>query len=172
MCTPLECIRTQGLSQTLIMRHFILTLTLYCFAHSASAQTQTAKDLYAKATATNANVEKIISTEASKADSTSCHDLAVMFYQANDYTHAAACWDLARQKVRKFGKNYEKMLNFMAMCYNETGGQKGIAHVMELMEEHNQHELTLPCDEPECMTDRAEYFSSTGDNAKAKESTI
>lgn len=169
MCTPLECLRTQGLSQTLIMRHFILTLTLYCFAHSASAQTQTAKDLYAKATATNANVEKIISTEASKADSTSCHDLAVMFYQANDYTHAAACWDLARQKVRKFGKNYEKMLNFMAMCYNETGDQKGIAHVMALMEEHNQHELTLPCDEPECMTDRAEYFSSTGDNAKAKE---
>lgn len=151
------------------MKNLILPLILWSITFYASAQTQTAKDLYAKASANNANVEKIIKTEASKADSTSCHDLAVMFYQANDYTHAAACWDLARQKVKKFGKNYEKMLNFMAMCYNETSDQKGITHVMALMEEHNQHELTLPCDEPECMTERAEYFSSTGDNAKAKE---
>lgn len=147
----------------------ILTLALCTINLAASAQTQMAKDMYAKATANNANIEKVIKTEASKADSTSCHDLAVMFYQANDYTHAAACWDWARQKVVKFGKNYEKMLNFMAMCYDETGDQKGIAHVMALMEEHNQHELTLPCDEPECMVDRAEYFATTGDNAKAKE---
>ena len=152
-----------------MMKYFILTLTLCCIAPSAFAQTQTAKELYAKATATSANVEKVIKSEASKADSTSCHDLAVMFYQANDYAHAAACWDLARQKVKKFGKNYEKMLNFMAMCYNETGDQKGIAHVMALMDEHNQHELTLPCDEPECMTERAEYYATMGDNAKAKE---
>lgn len=149
--------------------YFILILTLCSIAPSSFAQTQTAKDLYAKATAANANIEKIIKLEASKVDSTSCHDLAVMFYRANDYTHAAACWDLARQKVKKFGKNYEKMLNFMAMCYNETGDQKGIAHVMALMEEHNQHELTLPCDEPECMTERAEYYATMGDNAKAKE---
>lgn len=147
----------------------IFAIAFCAVSLTASAQTQTAKDLYAKATAANANIEKVIKSEASKADSTSCHDLAVMFYQANDYTHAASCWDLARQKVAKFGKNYEKMLNFMAMCYNETGDQKGIAHVMALMEEHNQHELTLPCDEPECMVDRAEYYAATGDNAKAKE---
>lgn len=148
---------------------FVLAFVWGFVSLSASAQTQIAQDLYAKATQPNANTEKIITSEASKADSTSCHDLAVMFYQANDYSHAAACWDLARQKVTKFGKNYEKMLNFMAMCYNETGDQKGIAHVMALMDEYNQHELTLPCDAPECMTERAEYFASTGDNAKAKE---
>lgn len=147
----------------------IFAIAFCAMSLAASAQTQTAKGLYAKATATNANIEKVIKSEASKADSTSCHDLAVMFYQANDYTHAAACWDLARQKVVKFGKNYEKMLNFMAMCYNEIGDQKGISHVMALMNEHNQHELTLPCNEPECMVDRAEYFSYSGDNAKAKE---
>lgn len=147
----------------------ILTLALCSISFAASAQTQTAKDLYAKATANKANIEKIISDEVSKTDSISCHDLAVMFYQANDYTHAAACWDVARQKVKKFGKNYEKMLNLMAMCYNEMKDQKGIAHIMAFMEEHNQHELTLPCDEPECMTERAEYYATTGDNAKAKE---
>lgn len=147
----------------------ITVFTMLCASLAVSAQTQTAKDLYAKATAANANVEKVIKSEVSKADSTSCHDLAVMFYQANDYTHAAVCWDLARQKVVKFGKNYEKMLNFMALCYNETGDQKGIAHVMALMEEHNQHELTLPCDEPECLTDRAEYYATSGDKAKAKD---
>lgn len=157
------------LAQRPIMNRILLLFTLLSIVFSASAQTQTAQDLYAKATAGGANVEKIIKAEASKADSTSCHDLAVMFYQANDYKHAAACWDLARQKVQKFGKNYEKMLNFMAMCYNETGDQKGIAQVMALMEEHNRHELTLPCDEPECMAERAEYYATTGDNARAKE---
>lgn len=147
----------------------IFAIAFCAMSLTASAQTQTAKDLYAKATAANANIEKVIKSEASKADSTSCHDMAVMFYQANDFTHAAACWDLARQKVVKFGKNYEKMLNFMALCYDEIGDQKGMAHVMALMKEHNQHELTLPCDEPECMTERAEYYAATGDNAKAKE---
>lgn len=147
----------------------ILLLLSLLLPFTSFAQTQTAKDIYAKATAANANVEKIIKTEAIKVDSVSCHDLAVMFYQAKDYTHAAACWNLARLKVVKFGKNYEKMLNFMSMCYNETGDKKGIAHVMALIEEHNRHELTLPCDEPECMMDRAEYYATTGDNAKAKE---
>lgn len=155
-----------------IMKRTIVILTIFIFYISAAAQTQTAQDLYARATAPKADVERIIKTQASKADSTSCHDLAVMFYRAEDYTHAAACWDLARQKVKKFGKNYEKMLNFMAMCYNETGDQKGIAHVMALMEEQNQHELTLPCDEPECMTERAEYFAATGENARAKENYL
>lgn len=151
------------------MKRKILLFSTFVCCLAASAQTQTAQDLYAKMTAPKANIEKIIKNEASKADSTSCHDLAVMFYQANDFTHAAACWDLARQKVVKFGKNYEKMLNFMALCYDETGDQKGIAHVMALMEEHNQHELLLPCDEPECMVDRAKYFAMKGDNAQAKD---
>ena len=145
----------------------LFTVIFFCF--SASSQTQMAQNLYARATVPKADIEKIIKTQASKADSTSCHDLAVMFYRAEDYTHAAACWDLARQKVVKFGKNYEKMLEFMAVCYNETGDQKGIANVMALMEEHNRHELALPCNEPGCMVERAEYFSVTGDNAKAKE---
>lgn len=152
-----------------MIKRTILTLALCVMSFAASAQTQTAKDLYAKATANKANIEKIIKNEASKVDSTSCHDLAVMFYQANDFAHAAACWDFARQKVIKFGKNYEKMLNFMALCYDEIGDQKGIAHVMALMEEHNQHELLLPCDAPECTVDRAKYFAMTGDNAKAKD---
>ena len=151
------------------MKRAIVSFIIFFFCIAASAQTQTAQKLYAKATEPKANIENIIKTQASKADSTSCHDLAVLFYQAGDYTHAAACWDIAAQKVRKFGKNYEKMLNFMAMCYNETNDQKGTAHVMTLMEEHNQHELTLPCDELECTTERAEYFAATGNNAKAKE---
>lgn len=151
------------------MKKATTTFILWCITFTIYAQTQTAQDLYARAIAPNANIKKIIKSEAGRADSTSCHDLAVMFYQAGDYTHAAECWDLAAQKVKKFGKNYEKMLNYMAMCYNETNDPKGIAHVMALVEEHNQHELTLSCNEPECMTERAEYFAVTGDNATAKE---
>ena len=40
---------------------------------------------------------------------------------------------------------------------------------MALMEEHNQHELTKPCDEPKCMLERAQYYGTTGNQAKAKE---
>lgn len=87
------------------MKRTIVILTIFISSIAASAQTQTAQDLYACTTAPKADIEKIIRTQASKADSTSCHDLAVMFYRAEDYTHAAACWDLARQKVKKFGKN-------------------------------------------------------------------
>lgn len=155
--------------RTNVLKRLAVGLFLIVLSTTINAQTQTAQNLYAKASSANANIGKIIKSEASKADSTSCHDLAVLFYRSNDYSHAAACWDLARQKVVKFGKNYEKMLNYMAMCYNETGDQKGIALVMALMEEHNQHELTLPCDEPECMSDRAEYYAATGNNEKAKE---
>lgn len=151
------------------MHRIIAICICLCFHLSLLAQTQLAKELYAKATAPNADIEKLLKTEAGKADSTSCHDLAVMFYRDNDYAHAAACWDIARQKVRKFGKNYEMMLNNIALCYNETDDQKGLAHVMALLKEYNLYKLTLPCDEPECMTERAEYYAATGDNAKAKE---
>ena len=45
----------------------------------------------------------------------------------------------------------------------------GMTRVMALMEEHNRHELTKECDEPECMLERAQYYASVGENAKARE---
>ena len=39
---------------------------------------------------------------------------------------------------------------------------------MKLVEAHNKKELEKPCDEPDCLTERAQYFASIGNNDKAR----
>lgn len=150
-------------------KHLILIIISIFTCIAGHAQTQRAQEMFSKATATGADIDKIIAKECADADSTSCNDLAVMFFRADDLNHAAQSWEFALKKVKKFGKAYEQILSFLTAIYNETGDSEGIARTMALCEEHNRHELTLPCSEPGCMIDRAEYYMSTGNNAKAKE---
>lgn len=91
------------------------------------------------------------------------------YYLSGDKTKAAKMWEQALPLVEKHGEIYEFLLNSLGLIYNETGDQQGISRIMALMEEHNQHELTKPCDEPKCMLDRAKYYGTMGDLAKAKE---
>lgn len=91
------------------------------------------------------------------------------YYLSGDKTKAAKMWEQALPFVEKHGEIYEFLLNSLGLIYNETGDQQGISRIMALMEEHNQHELTKPCDEPKCMLDRAKYYGTMGDLAKAKE---
>lgn len=150
-------------------KHLILIIISIFTCIAGHAQTQRAQEMFSKATATGADIDKIIAKECAEADSTSCNDLAVMFFRADDLNHAAQSWEFALKKVKKFGKSYEQILSFLTAIYDETGDSEGIARTMALCEEHNRHELTLPCSEPGCMIDRAEYYMSTGNNAKAKE---
>ena len=91
------------------------------------------------------------------------------YYQSGDKTKAAKMWEQAIPLVEKFGEIYEFLLNSLGSVYNDAGDQQGISRIMALMEEHNQHELTKPCDEPKCMMERAQYYGTTGNQAKAKE---
>ena len=91
------------------------------------------------------------------------------YYLNGDKTKAAVMWERAIPLVEKHGEIYEFLLNSLGSVYSDTGDQQGLSRIMALMEEHNQHELTKPCDEPKCMLERAQYYGSTGDNAKAKE---
>jgi tetratricopeptide (TPR) repeat protein len=91
------------------------------------------------------------------------------YYMTGDKTKAAKMWEQAIPLVEKHGEIYEFLLNSLGSVYNETGNQQGISRIMALMEEHNQHELTKPCDEPKCMLERAQYYGTTGNQAKAKE---
>lgn len=91
------------------------------------------------------------------------------YYLTDDKVKAAKMWEQALPTVEKHGENYEFLLNSLGSVYSDTGDQKNLNRIMALMEEHNQHELTKPCDEPKCMLERAEYYASTGKNAKAKE---
>ena len=91
------------------------------------------------------------------------------FYMTGDKTKAAQMWEQALPLVEKYGEIYEYLLNSLGSIYGDTGDQQGISRIMALMEEHNQHELTKPCDEPKCMLERAQYYGTIGNQAKAKE---
>ena len=91
------------------------------------------------------------------------------YYLNGDQTKAAKMWELALPLVEKHGEIYEFLLNSLGSVYSNAGDQQSLNRIMALMEEHNQHELTKPCDEPKCMLERAQYYGSIGNNAKAKE---
>lgn len=91
------------------------------------------------------------------------------YYLAGDKVKAAKMWEQALPQVEKHGEIYEFLLNSLGSVYSDAGDRQGLNRIMALMEEHNQHELTKPCDEPKCMLERAQYYGTMGDNAKAKE---
>lgn len=91
------------------------------------------------------------------------------YYLKDDKDNAIKYWEKALPLVEKHGELYEKLLEWLGMEYIDRKDVDNQVRIMALTEEHNQHELTLPCDEPGCLTERAEYYSVTGEKAKAKE---
>ena len=91
------------------------------------------------------------------------------YYLSGAKGKAVEMWERALPLVEKYGEIYEFLLNGLGSAYDDLGDQQGISRVMALMEEHNQHELTKPCDEPKCMLERAQYYTAKGETAKAKE---
>lgn len=91
------------------------------------------------------------------------------YYLNGNKAKAAKMWEQAIPLVEKHGEIYEFLLNSLGSVYGDLGDQQGISCIMALMEEHNQYELTKPCDEPKCMLERAQYYGTTGNQAKAKE---
>lgn len=90
-------------------------------------------------------------------------------FMANDYKNSTKYWELALPYQEKYSDKYGHMIQGMAMMYDELGDVDNLSRMMRLMEEHNQHELTLPCEEVKCMLERGEYFTGIGDNTQAKE---
>lgn len=95
-------------------------------------------------------------------------NMGLYLYRTGDKQGAVRYWEQALPLVEKYGANYEFLLNSLWSFYDDLGDKQGMARIMGLMEEHNQHELTKPCDEPKCMLERAQYYATTGDNAQAK----
>ena len=91
------------------------------------------------------------------------------YYRSEDHDNAIRYWEKALLLVEKHSEMYEMLLERLGMEYIDRNDVENQARIMALSEEHNQHELTLPCDEPECMTERAEYYSVTGEKAQAKD---
>ena len=91
------------------------------------------------------------------------------YYFSGDKLKAVEMWERAIPLVEKHGEIYEFLLNGLSSVYSDLEDQQGISRIMALMEEHNQHELAKPCDEPKCMLERAQYYGVNGNHAKAKE---
>lgn len=96
-------------------------------------------------------------------------NLGRFYYLSEEKEKAAKQWEKALPLVEKHGEMYEFLLNNLGLIYNETNDQQNLNRIMALMEEHNQHEMTKPCDEPKCLLERAQYYETTGNLAKAKE---
>lgn len=96
-------------------------------------------------------------------------NLGRFYYMANDYANAAKYWELALPEVEKFGELYEFILEYLGTVYIEMNDSQNIARIMALSQEHNEHEFTKPCEDLQCMLERAEIYGYTGDNTAAKE---
>lgn len=99
-------------------------------------------------------------------------NLGRFYYLMDDHDHAIKYWEQALPLVEKFGELYERLLEWLGMEYIDRKDVANQTRILALTEEHNQHELTLPCDEPDCMLGRAEYYMYKGESAKAKESFL
>lgn len=151
------------------MKRYFISAVLTLGFSAVFAQTETAKRLYKEAIADCSNIEQFLKQVSANVDSTSMHDLAVLFYRDEDYRSAGTCWEIALQKVKKHGKAYEQILNALSSAYTELNNNEKIQWLMEVIEEHNQHELTLPCNDYKCKLERAQYYIMHGKEADARE---
>lgn len=149
------------------MKRYLLLLMFMSLAYVSFAQTEKAKAMYAEATSGKIPTAQYLKQDFAAVDSISMHDLAVLFYEANDYVSAGACWEIALGKVKKHGKPYERILSCLFEVY-ETNPEK-MEWLFQLIEEHNQQELLKECNDYKCKLERAQYYYySRGDEVKAK----
>lgn len=91
------------------------------------------------------------------------------YYLKGDKDNAIKYWEKALTLVDNYDETYEKLLEWLGMEYINRKDEKNMERIMALTNEYNKYKLSLPCDEPECMIERAEYYFATGETAKAKE---
>lgn len=65
-------------------------------------------------------------------------------------------------------EEYKQLLDWISSIYVDLNNQPKILEYMEIIKVINTQNLNKPCDEPDCLIDRARYFASTGDNDKAR----
>ncbi|MDR0894197.1 MAG: CHAT domain-containing protein [Prevotellaceae bacterium] len=90
-------------------------------------------------------------------------------YLNGNTQEAAKYCEQALPLVEKYGGMYEKLLTILTLVYTDLEDNGNYQRIMALTEEHNCHELTKECNEPQCMWERAQYYMYKGNTAKAKE---
>ena len=147
-----------------VSEDYIMSLNNYAYSFGAEKNWQKARELQEQVMALCSKLPQQHPSLGMYAT-----NMGRYYYLCDDKVKAAEMWEKAVPLVEKYGDVYEFLLNGLSSVYGETGNQQGISRVMALQEEHNQHELTKPCDEPKCMLERAQYYGISGNQAKAKE---
>lgn len=150
------------------MKRYTSVLIFILFAYVTFAQTENAKAMFAEATSGKLTTAQYLKQDFAQVDSTSMHDLAVLFYRSNDFASAGACWEVALKKVKKHGKAYEQIINCLSAVYSENTDPKKLQWLLQVIEEHNQHELLKECNDYKGKLERAQYYIIQGDELKAK----
>lgn len=150
------------------MKRLFLLIAMMVSGIAAYAQTDKAKEMYAEATSGKVPVEEYLSGDFASVDSISMHDMAVMFYKANDFVSAGTCWEIALGKVKKHGKAYEQIINCLSLVYDENANPEKFQWLFQVIEEHNKYELSKPCNDYKCKLERAQYYIVQGDEVQAK----
>lgn len=91
------------------------------------------------------------------------------YYLNGNMQEAVKWWEKAIPLVEKYGSMYEYLLNNLGNAYMELNDMANMERILGLMREHNEYQLKQPCNEPNCMLERAQYYTAIEDNANAKE---
>ena len=150
------------------MKRILIIVVCLFIVNVSFAQSDKAKKMYMEATGGNMSPVEYLKGDFTQVDSTSMHDLAVLFYQANDFVSAGSCWEIALGKVKKHGKAYEKIINCLSLVYSESSDISKIEWLMQIIEEHNQQELLKVCNDYKCKIERAQYYMAIGEEIQAK----
>lgn len=97
------------------------------------------------------------------------HNIGYVYYMLGDKKHAAVYWERALKVFPQFSEKNELLLEPLASIYMELEDQANFMRIMKLIEEHNKNELTEPCTTFKDYFERAQYYESVEDMAKAKE---
>lgn len=87
---------------------------------------------------------------------------------AGDKKNALIAYEKALTYYEKFSDSYGALLEKLAMEYYDLNDEQKFMYYMELIDEHNKHELEKECNEPECMMERAAYYASVNNLTEAK----
>lgn len=96
-------------------------------------------------------------------------NLGRIYKAKKDDANMVKYFEAALSKTEKHGKLYEILLESLGLYYVEHNDVSNGARIMNLAKEHNELELLKEPKTPQDRLDRADYYISIGDNAKAKE---
>ena len=89
-------------------------------------------------------------------------------YHENQLAKSAEKFEIILPEVEKFSEQYEKILEHLGMIYLDLEDEVNTNRILNLIEEHNQQEMSKECVTPKCHLEKATLFYNKGNSAEAR----